>query len=247
MSGIKNYREWLIGFITVGAIITVFCLQPIPQDPNYHNFADFRKIYGVNNFCDVFSNFPFFVVGILGFIKYFKKDIEIPRLPFLIFSIGIFFVGAGSSYYHYNPNSQTLVWDRLPMTIAFMALFSIVIGDRISEKFATKILWPLIVAGLLSIGYWHWTETQNRGDLRPYAIIQFLPMILIPLMLILYKGKLMKTSFLWYTFAAYAMAKVMEHYDIPIFNTLGFISGHSIKHLFGALAVFFVVLSFEKK
>ncbi|MBT3812899.1 MAG: hypothetical protein HOE45_04700 [Gammaproteobacteria bacterium] len=37
-------------------------------------------------------------------------------------------VAAGSSYYHWNPNNQTLVWDRLPMTICFMSLFVALLG-----------------------------------------------------------------------------------------------------------------------
>src|SRR2546430_1898790 len=97
-------------------------------------------------------------------------------------------VGFGSAYYHYAPSTPTLVWDRLPMTVAFMALFAMVVRDRISESCGRVLLWPLVLAGVTSVGYWHWSEFHGRGDLRAYAVIEFLPMLLMPLLRILSTG-----------------------------------------------------------
>ena len=52
-----------LGIIALGV---VFCLPPIPQDSDYHGFADDRTMLGVPNFLNVASNLPFLVVGALG-------------------------------------------------------------------------------------------------------------------------------------------------------------------------------------
>jgi hypothetical protein len=242
---IDNWREWLIGLVAVCAVGVVSSLSPIPQDPSYHQFADIRMIFGIQNCLNVLSNLSFVLVGIIGLRAFFKKKIIDLKYSYLIFCAGIFFVGIGSSYYHYDPNPETLVWDRLPMTIAFMALFSMVVSDRISAKLGSQILWPLLIAGIASVCYWYWSEKQGRGDLRAYVIIQFLPMILIPIVLILYRSKLMVTSYLWGTLATYFLAKVAEHFDLVIYDSVGWISGHSIKHILGAVAVLWVIFAFE--
>lgn len=76
------------------------------------------------------------------------------------------------------------------MTIAFMALFSIIIAEFVSTQLAKLILWPLIIFGIFSIIYWHTTESEGNGDLRLYILVQFLPMIIIPLILIFFKSPL---------------------------------------------------------
>ena len=71
-------------------------------------------------------------------------------------------------------------------------------------------------------------------------------MILIPLMLIMYTGKAMKTSWLWATLGAYALAKLAEHFDFFIYSSIQVLSGHSLKHVLGAFAVFCVIASCKK-
>ena len=39
----------------------------------------------------------------------------------------------------------------------------------------------------------------------------------------------------------YVLAKIAEHFDHQIFETTGFWSGHTIKHLLGAIALYFVI------
>ena len=63
-------------------------------------------------------------------------------------------VTVGSAYYHAWPSDATLSWDRLPMTVAFMALFATLIGDRMSARDGPLLLIPLIAFGVTSILYW---------------------------------------------------------------------------------------------
>ncbi len=243
----KNWRVWVLIFVTVSAIAVAFWLSPIPQDPDYHAFADSRTLFGTPNFWNVFSNLLFIFIGAFGLNRFYALESESPRLAYVVFCLGAVFVGFGSAYYHYTPSMETLVWDRLPMTIAFMALFSMVVRDRISEPFGNAILWPLVVAGMASVGYWYWSELQGQGDLRPYGVIQFLPMVLIPLMLILYRGKGLNTPWLWATLGTYVLAKAVEYFDKGIYVTTGIVSGHSIKHVLGSLAVLWAVFAILRR
>jgi hypothetical protein len=57
--------------------------------------------------------------------------------------------------------------------------------------------------------------------------VQFLPMLLIPLMLLLFNGRGLRAGWLWATLAAYVLAKVAEYFDAAIYGAAGFLSGRS--------------------
>jgi hypothetical protein len=83
------------------------------------------------------------------------------------------------------------------MTLAFMAFFSMVIGEHLSPGLGRRLLWALLFAGVLSIICWHITESVGRGDLRPYGLVQFLPMLLVPIILLTYRSRLDGAIYLW--------------------------------------------------
>jgi len=221
-----------------------FWLDRIPQDPGYHQFADQGAWSGIPNFWNVVTNLPFLVVGWIGYSRRGRLEGASLRVHYILFCIGVALVGVGSAYYHWAPSNSTLVWDRLPMTVAFMALFSAVIRDRVSERLGQALLWPLVIAGVASIDWWYWSELSGRGDLRPYAVVQFLPMLLIPLMLLMFKGRGLRAGWLWATLAAYLAAKTAEYFDASIYSATGILGGHGIKHLLGALAVWWAIRAF---
>ena len=100
---------------------------------------------------------------------------------YLFLFLGSILVGLGSGYYHISPNNETLVWDRIPMTVAFMALYSIIISEFVSVKAGRLLLFPLIIIGVCSVIYWQFTEVSGAGDLRFYAVVQFFPILTIPI------------------------------------------------------------------
>ncbi len=243
----KQKCYFLIGlFIVITAII--FSFPPISQDLEYHNFVDktpFTMIdsFSFPNFGNVISNVPFLLFGIFGLIFLSKKWQEdslfickTEKIMWVVFFTGIFLVGIGSGYYHLYPNNDTLLWDRLPMTIGFMSLFAIIITERISKK-AGIILFPImLIIGVASVIYWINTEATGNGDLRPYVIVQFFPMLAIPLILAMFPAHFGGTKYIAYAFIWYMIAKITEFYDVGIFEILGnSVSGHTIKHLASAI------------
>ncbi|MGJ8662072.1 MAG: ceramidase domain-containing protein [Marinicella sp.] len=232
----------IIPVIVLIVAAVMYWVDPIPQDLNYHLFADALPRWGINNFWNVMSNLPFVIVGFMGLKSLSNRKMLVQpnfQVFYWVFFVGIIFVGLGSSWYHLNPNNHTLVWDRLPMTVAFMAFFSVVLAEHIDATLGKRLLWPLIVVGLLSIVYWQYTETNGAGDLRLYALVQFLPLIMMPIIFVIYPKPYTHSYLLWVFLGCYVVAKLLEHFDAQIFQTLSVISGHSLKHMAAALGVLF--------
>src|SRR6185312_4023206 len=230
----------LVIIIAMTGIVSVIAVKPIAQDPTYHFFADKRCIVSIPNFWNVVSNIPFLIIGGMGmFVTLFRKPngmLQQLKINAFVFFLGVFFCCIGSIYYHYNPNTESLFWDRLPMTVSFMAFFSIIIGEYISIK-AGKILLPqLLLAGVISILYWNMTEREGYGDLRFYALVQFLTFILIPLIVILFKSKFNTNLYLWLVAVFYIVAKLLEHFDYSVYECGNFMGGHALKNFSAAAA-----------
>ncbi len=232
-------------------IIAVFFIDPVPQDPSYHAFADTRSLLGVPNFWNVMSNIPFLLVGGAG--VYYSRSKNRPGMmadlhfAYLVLFTGIFLTGFGSAYYHYAPSNETLVWDRLPMTLGFMGLVTIIVGEHISLPAAKRMLIPLLIVGGGSVFYWSVTEARDAGDLRPYAIVQFLPMLLIPMILLMYRSVYDNVDFLWFVIVLYALSKLFEYFDFAVYEMGRLISGHSLKHIVAAIASLVFLYGLENR
>ena len=101
----KSEISFLSGLIIL-LILAIF-LPSIQQDQNYHNFADQRALFGVNNAFDTLSNLAFIIVGILGLFNFYNnKFIKISNsfsVLLNLFFIAIILTGLGSSYYPSKP------------------------------------------------------------------------------------------------------------------------------------------------
>ncbi|HPA73997.1 MAG TPA: alkaline phytoceramidase, partial [Spirochaetota bacterium] len=130
-----------------------------------------------------------------------------------------------------------LLWDRLPMTVSFMAFFSIVIGERFGVRAGRIALPILVLLGIAGAAYWYISETWGRGDLRFYVLVQFYPIVIIPLASLIVPSHYSKGWVFTLVIAVYVGAKLLEVHDAGILRaTGGVISGHSLKHLVAAAA-----------
>jgi hypothetical protein len=233
----NNGRRVITFLVLMAAsLATLLLLPPISQDQNYHNFADQRTILGVPHFWNVVSNLPFIAVGAAG-IRRFHRD----PATFVLF-LGILMTGFGSSYYHLDPNDRTLFWDRLPMSISFMAILALAIEERLDARAGAALLWPLIAVGIVSLLLWRWT-----GDLRLYGWVQFFPCIALPLLFILFPPRYSGTFYWIFAAVLYAIAKLAEFYDAPIYSIGSILSGHTLKHLAAAAACYAILRYFQKR
>jgi len=242
-------------------------VEPIKQSQSYHNFADKRQFicschslsegiflppdsivenrrrgFIIPNFGDVVSNIVIFAGGLFGVILLHidstKEEVEDTRrwqlnicLPIMFYSTIL--ISIGSTYYHCNPHDASLVWDRLPMTFAFVSTFCYMCSEYLpNHEGIESLLLPLIILGLTSVLYWRWTD-----DLRLYALVQFLPLLIIAGLLICYQPKHGGRAQHAFALICYALAKLCEDRDYEIFNlTHNVISGHSLKHVLAGIA-----------
>lgn len=242
--------RWFVAVVFFAAVAVVGSLPPIAQDVGYHLFADTRNIFSIPNFWNVLSNVPFLFIGLAGLYGVvISKEIalvEHQKQAYILFFSAVLWVAIGSGYYHLWPSNGSLLWDRLPMTVAFMSLFSIIVSELISIRYSRSILGFLILFGVFSVVYWHVTELNGAGDLRLYILVQFLPMVLIPLFLLLCRGRSTNRAGYWLLLLWYAIAKVCEYFDQEIFDALVVVSGHSLKHIAAAIGVLFLLLAYRK-
>lgn len=248
----RPFRPIVLIIAVLFGILVALLLPAIPQQSAYHHFADRRTVLGIRYFADIVSNLPFIVIGALGLLALFFKPttaaIEFKVIAaYRLFFAAIVGVGIGSGYYHHAPSNDTLVWDRLPMAVAFTAFFTIILAEYVSAKWAVLLFYPLVSFGIGSVIYWYLTELQGQGDLRFYGLVQLLPIFLTPLILVLYSARFTSGSGYWLILVLYVLAKVAETYDTEIYKALG-LSGHTLKHLLAALAcaVFLVLLKVRR-
>jgi len=176
------------------------------------------------------SNFPF--LGALYPAWHVARRPDLFNMAWEAYAWAGFFVAVaavtfGSSYYHWEPNDTTLVWDRLPMTFAFSPLFALVTAERISDRLGKLLLLPLLVNGGWSIVVWVITE-----DLRWYAWVQAFPILMLPVLLALFPPSYTHaTSYLWGA-AWYALATALQSGDKAVWAWSGHtMGGHALKHL----------------
>jgi hypothetical protein len=237
--GPAETRGWRVGLliaVALGGIVVAMLVPPVRQDPAYHDFADRRVILGIPYALNVLSNVGFLLAGAWSLARVTRAPLPgWERVAGIVFAMGLLLTGLGSAWYHVAPSNTSLVWDRLPLSALFPTVFAVVIGDRVSVAAGRALLAPLALGAVASVVWWHLTD-----DLRPYAVAQFLPMLLIPLMLVGLPGRRPATP-LVAGIALYAIGKLAEVADRNILAVGGLLSGHTLKHLLAAAAAVLIV------
>jgi hypothetical protein len=248
-----RWRLLFIAGLGVVSAVVLGCLPPLPQAQEYHHFADDRTVLGVPNGLNVLSNLPFLIVGVWGLWSVARSRgslfvDRVERWPWLGFFAGVGLTAFGSAYYHLHPDNDRLMWDRLPMSVAFLSLVAAVLAERIDSKLGTRLLLPLIGAGVASVLTWHWSEQQGRGDLRPYYFVQFYPMLALPLLLLGLPPRYTKTSDFLLALGWYVVAKLCEHPgDAPIYQVGHVVSGHTLKHTAAAAGASWILRAIHRR
>jgi len=238
---LSNRRIQILIGVTIVCIIAVFMHDPIAQWDSYHHFSDTHTMMGIPNALNVLSNIPFLIAGLVGLWLLRTNGNPETQIANICFCVGLVLTCFGSGYYHLAPDNGRLVWDRLPMTLAFMSFLAAVVSEHIDVKLGQRLLIPLLAVGIESVWYWHWTELHGAGDLRPYALVQFYPSLCIPLIVWMFPRKDAGMKYLVFAVIAYVAAKFLEAGDAQVYSMLGFVSGHTLKHIVAALAGWFVV------
>lgn len=132
------------------------------------------------------------------------------------------------------------------MTIVFMALVAAMIAERISVRAGLCMLPVLLLIGIASVVQWHLSEVRGHGDLRFYAAVQVYAGLVLLLMLF-FPARYTRTSDLAVVVGLYVFAKLLETFDRGIFNLGHLVSGHTLKHLAGAAAGYWILRTLQKR
>jgi hypothetical protein len=242
----------LVGF-TVALTAAALLLPRIPQPQAYHDFADHRAWLGIPNFLDVASNLLFALGGSWGLILLSRKSEPVrfidprERWAYLLVFLGLLLTAFGSSFYHLAPDNARLVWDRLPMTLAFMSLVSAMISERVGVHIGFYSLPVLLLIGVASVALWWYSEVRGAGDLRAYAAVQLYAVLVLPILLLLPPTYTRSWDFAA-VFGFYVLAKLFETEDRQIFSLdRHTVSGHTLKHLAAGAAGFWILMMLQKR
>jgi hypothetical protein len=206
---------------------------PLRDAPSLFDYADKRSFFHIPFSLDVLSNIPFLIVGLYGFKKVYNNKNELFYFG-LFLSLSSTLTAFSSAYFHWNPTPDTLIFDRLTMTFGFSSIISVIIADRINLKLGHYLLALLIPIGLFTVLGYHW----DILSLRPYILLQYGGIVYCLIACFLLKANLLNNKIFLAGVGLYIVAKVFEHFDHQIFKITGIISGHSLKHLVAAGAIY---------
>ncbi|KAK7831216.1 hypothetical protein CFP56_027569 [Quercus suber] len=197
---------------------------------------------GVPNTLNVITNFPFLVVGVLGFVLCLQRNFFNIILRGELWGWALFYAGTagvafGSAYYHLKPDDNRVMWDTFPMMIAYSSLFSSFIVERMGEKIGLSSLFALISFAFLSTAY-----GIKYNDLRLCMAFQLIPSVAIPGMMYVFRPKYTHSRYWLFAAGIHVLAKFEGVADRKIYRVNRYIiSGHSLEHL--CLAMVPVLLS----
>ena len=224
-------------------LAVLYFLGPISQPASYHDFADQRVLWQVPNYGDVASNLAYLIFGIIGLI--YCANVQPPGAfySWLAFFFGVTLVGVGSAYYHWAPTDESLIWDRLPMTVAFMAVYIALMSEFVARRIETFFLIPALVLGLGSVVFWAAT-----GDLRLYFGRQALVFASAIIILASFQSVFGGKGYLVTAFGCYALGVIAEQFDHEIFSFTGHVvSGQTLKHILTGLTPIWVFLALRAR
>ncbi|THG17812.1 hypothetical protein TEA_005357 [Camellia sinensis var. sinensis] len=117
------------------------------------------------------------------------------------------------------------------------------VGRLFSLVWLLLVLDPLIIISSQMTLFLYGIVCRFFDDLCPYALVQFVPCIVIPIMAIL-----LPPMYTHSTYWLWAAAKVEEAADKPIYKwTYHIVSGHTLKHLCAAMVPVFLTLMLAKR
>lgn len=226
----QTFRTRLPLLVTLCAVTAMLVHGPIAQLADYHDFADKRIWQSMPNAADVLSNLGFFIVGAWGMLRMRTAAPTLPGMSgYRLFLISLMLTALGSTFYHLAPDNSRLIWDRLPIALACAGLLA---GVRAQTHGGGRHDVMLLAAlAVFSVAWWHITGRYGDGDLRPYLLLQGLPLVLIPLWLWIYRAPRIDWMYFGGAIIMYIAAKAAELHDRDVMAATGILSGHTLKHL----------------
>jgi hypothetical protein len=250
----QSVKPWIRhapAIVTVGAIVILAIYGRIALPLHYSEFANQSALFGIPHAADVLSNIGFALVALWGWFALYPQrasdQLRAGWPGYRLFLIALFLTAFGSGYFHLDPDHARLIWDMLPIALVCVGLLVGVRGDTRPELNAQIEATGLGLYAVASIAWWVYTDRLGADDLRPYLLLQGLPLLLIPLWQAIYRAPRTDRIAFAAAMLLYVVAKLAELLDRQIANALGFVSGHTLKHLIATMATAAVVWGLTRR
>jgi hypothetical protein len=77
---------------------------------------------------------------------------------------------------------------------------------------------------------------MGSGNVIPYAVLQFYAVVILFLLAKLQPSRYTRGNDIYWVFAGYVLAKLLETFDRPLYELGHIASGHTLKHIAAAIA-----------
>jgi hypothetical protein len=207
---------------------------PLPIGAHAHQYADARSWLQVPNATNVLVNLPIFWLGVWGWcatrVSAWPRSL---RLPWQGFHLWVMTAALAAAMYHAAPSDALMVVTRTCQACAFVLLALGLLAERVDARFGSMAACVcaaiMTTATGLAIAY---AGRQHGGmDLRPLLWLESIPILLIPTAVLRVAGTQTRASHWLIALAIYAVSRLFELADGPIFNATGWVSGHTLMHL----------------
>jgi hypothetical protein len=245
--------------ILLACLLLALFLPAVTQPQGYHAFADDRTLLGIPHFWNTVSNLPFIIVGIAGLRALWGPGSPASvrfaspgeRWAYLAFFAGVLLTGLGSAWYHLAPDDARLFWDRLPIALISGALVVAIHADHRVGNGGSRHIPDLVATLCISAGtvlYWAWGAGlatglatglgagPGDGNLTPYLLLHAYVVVSVVAILVAGTPRYTRRVDVVTVIGLYGLARAAEWLDAEVYFAGHLLSGHTLKHLFAALA-----------
>jgi MFS transporter, DHA3 family, macrolide efflux protein len=237
--------------VTLALLALMIWHGTIPERSNPHDYADLRAFAGIPNFGDVVSCAGFLLVSMygalyLGPLRRAGAGAAVWN-SYAIFLASLAFTAIGAGYYHAVPNDTTLLYSRLPNVLMLVGLMAVVRAETFGARDDNSFLAAGMAAAAGSFVWYSYTKASGNADVGPIYLVQVLCLVLVPLWQWIYKAPRADKGAVFCALLMFVLSQVVGGRDMQILQATGWISGHTIFHLFGAAAAAPIVWNMRRR
>jgi hypothetical protein len=224
----------ILAAMTLAMIVGLIAWGPVTLDAPEQRYADQRTLFGIPHAANVLANLPVLVMGLWGWAttraSVWPSEV---RLPWQAFHLCVVVGSVIAAIYHAVPGPVGYVMSQVAMSAAFVLLSIGVLAERVSPHFGSRRGMAVSAALIVIMTAMALVGAQFDGtvDLRPFLLLQLLPVLLIPTGALSLPGQHTRGADWVILLVAYAAARAFDLADQTIFHSSGWISGHSLMHL----------------
>jgi hypothetical protein len=217
--------------MTLGIAMGLLAWGPIVLQPDAHDYADLRSLFGLTNGVNAAFCLPMLAAGVWGWRAVTRSDWPSPLKTPWRWCFACIAITAGSAVaYHMAPGDRSYLLAQAAAAGSSGLLLCGFLAERVHARFGSRRVCAiaLAVAGLAATLSWLAAST----DLRPLLLLQLLPVLLIPAGGLSLPGRYTRKADWLLILGLYALARVSDLGDVSVLlATGGLISGHALMHL----------------